>query len=549
MRKEILVDNYNPIGLKRARTDAKVSLEDVSENDIMDIDQLELHEAEVFPIDIFLIGTLLNFYEEKAIENEIEDYSISMTSDVMYPHPKGIEYQEFIVKHKNYEGLPYARNKENKIQWVATIQTTQGKERVKFWSKKLAEYKIAGDILDAGNRQKVALANHPTKKHTCLFTGSELYIDYRYPSPSRIDLLNREYNSEYCYYDLDILELASILYEEDKCIKFSKVFRISEKFENLTGLLEYLKSNFIARELNGYVSPGVMSNSPDRLDGYHSYNADVRDVIDTGRRRSNLKRYTQDRRAYEFWSEGDFNLANRLMGEYQRHQNQYKCPECGDESKMTPDHIGPISLGFAHRPIFNPLCTNCNSSKNNRMTVADVRQLIEHENNGQHVVSWHSKFIWDKLKEEVKTKEQSVKLSNLMVVNMHNVLRLMGDIVQRENGHEFLERLLKPDYAYFDYTFENFNPMDLSTLNVISKPLHSRNKEKNAERYKRVSFESIEQFNEKTNRRTEVIVTPGIDTERQKLFQNIRSKDYDSADQSLNAILSEFADYLTSSWV
>src|SRR5439155_1114271 len=125
---------------------------------------------------------------------------------------------------------------------------------------------------------------------------------------------------------------------------------------------------------------GVMSNSPDRLDGFHSYNSDVRDVCDTGRRKENLKRYVQDRRVYEKWSDGDWKMADRLYAEFVKHG-------------ISPDHIGPMSLGFAHRPKFHPMTSSQNSSKGNRMTLNDVKVLISDEEKGETVVSWHSKFI------------------------------------------------------------------------------------------------------------------------------------------------------------
>ena len=47
-----------------------------------------------------------------------------------------------------------------------------------------------------------------------------------------------------------------------------------------------------------------MGNPPDRLDGFHSYNRCCRGTSDKGRFKENLKRYGDDRRAYENWSDG-----------------------------------------------------------------------------------------------------------------------------------------------------------------------------------------------------------------------------------------------------
>lgn len=54
---------------------------------------------------------------------------------------------------------------------------------------------------------------------------------------------------------------------------------------------------------------------------------------------------------------------------------------------VSPDHIGPISLGFCHRPKFNVTSKTLNSAKGNRMSYSDVNLLIEDEKRGEKVVS------------------------------------------------------------------------------------------------------------------------------------------------------------------
>ena len=122
-----------------------------------------------------------------------------------------------------------------------------------------------------------------------------------------------------------------------------------------------------------------MSNAPDRLDGFHTYNSCCRAVKDKGRHKSNMSSYSRDRRAYEFWSDGDFVLANNMMGQFHSYKKDFKCPEpkCKNIGKPSPDHVGPISLGFIHRPHFRPMCSACNSKKNNRMTLSDIKSLFK----------------------------------------------------------------------------------------------------------------------------------------------------------------------------
>lgn len=537
MRKEILITNYYPIKLIEARELAGLTIEDVENEGVVEAEQLNLYETEkpIEPIDIFLLGHLLNLYEDKAIENGKEKLDISLTSDIMYPHPNGIKYQEEIVAHENYKGLPYERNGQGNINWMATIKTQQGQARMKFWEEKLKHFKLnAKSVMEAGFRQKVAFLNHPTKQHVCLYTGEILFIDYRYPAPSRVDLINKGYDEGFKYYELDILQIASLLYEVDECKIFCEVFNINIDFKSLPELIEHIQKNYIDKEKRGYVSPGVMSNSPDRLDGFHSYNSDVRDVCDTGRRKENLKRYTQDRRVYEKWSDGDWKMADRLYAEFVKHG-------------VSPDHIGPMSLGFAHRPKFHPMTSGQNSSKGNRMTLNDVKVLIADEEKGDIVVSWHSRFIWDKLKHRVKVDEDALLLSSLMRKNLHHVLILLS-IIYEKGYREFLESYLNPKYSYYDYKFEGFDPSTGSYVNVIQKEVTGKNQQNNVERYFRIAFETLTEYMAKENRKGKIWNSTEIDSEVQMILKPLSENNYDAAKEQVDKVLSLLADLAESNW-
>ena len=95
--------------------------------------------------------------------------------------------------------------------------------------------------------------------------------------------------------------------------------------------------------------------------------------------------------------------------------------------ELSADHIGPISLGFCHRPKFHPMQMN-SIGKKNRMTFADVKILLEDEKNGDHVISWHSKYLWDSLKNRVTNYADAVRFSSLMRKNLHYVLTLFSKI-------------------------------------------------------------------------------------------------------------------------
>lgn len=127
------------------------------------------------------------------------------------------------------------------------------------------------------------------------------------------------------------------------------------------------------------LGPGAMSNFPDRYDGFHTYNRCCRATQDKGRSKENLKSYTKDRRAYEYWSDGNIHAANQFMGS-------------SFFDGISADHIGPISLGFVHDPRYlQPMSSGDNSSKRDRLQVVDIERIIETEQRtGVYPMSWQS---------------------------------------------------------------------------------------------------------------------------------------------------------------
>ncbi len=239
--------------------------------------------------------------------------------------------------------------------------------------------------------------------------------------------------------------------------------------KNKEELKSFITINYVKESKSGKLSPGVMSNAPDRLDGFHTYNACCRSIKDTGRHKDNMSTYTRDRRAYECWADGDFVLANAIMGQFNSHKNTYKCLGCNKVTKQTADHVGPISLGFSHRAEFQPLCKKCNSKKNNRMTYKDVITLLEDEKAGIEVISWHSKYIWDKLKNLIDTDKKAEILSSIMRKNLHHILTIFSEINKLGKGENFLKTFLNPEFCNNKYTIDNFSPINLSNIKIIEK--------------------------------------------------------------------------------
>lgn len=424
-------------------------------------------------------------------------------------HQNFIDYMNLIVKHKNYVDLPNKFGKDKKIKWVSPSD----KQRAVWWDKKIKKLGLI-------NRAAVARAIHPKELKglkPCQICGKSMSIFYVYPKRRILNaLMTIAPDSKITVYD-DISEIFDKLFSKLN----SGVFEILTDAFNIPDSVKKDKIvyvDFIFKDRTNFLSPGAMSNAPDRLDGFHTYNNCCRSEQDTGRHRTNLARYTQDRRVYENWADGNWKVSNRLMGEFGKYTKELPCPNCNKVRKMTADHIGPISLGFTHRPKFNALCKGCNSQKNNRMTLKDVRTLVKDEQNGEAVISWHSRFIWDLLKNKVKTQADALKLTKLMRLNLHHVLSLFSLV--SEAGHDkFLKQFLHPEFSFLDYKFTNFNPLDTSHKYEEFKSI-DKNTKKNAKRYLRISFETLQEYKKIENRNTKKWDSKTVDESVDKLLSS-----------------------------
>lgn len=451
-------------------------------------------------------------------------------------HKKFLQYMEFIVNHPNYKDMPNKFDKNGHIKWVRTGKSDP--ELTKWWDDKVKE-------LHLSSRADVARYIHPKElkgMKPCQICGREMSIYYVYPNKNTLKKINKLAKSDYQLYDLDIFQIFNDIAYKDKSLAqniFQTIFKIPDTID-VNKYKNYIKVNFVDKCAKGKLSPGVMCNPPDRLDGFHTYNACCRSKEDTGRSKENLARYTQDRRAYENWAEGDYMLANRLMGAFQSYKKEEICPICGKKARMTADHIGPISLGFTHRGNFNPMCSSCNSKKNNRITLSDVRQLIRDENNGEKVISWHTKPLWNKLKNKIDTEEKALLLSKVMRLHLHNVLLILSEVY--EHGYkDFLRTYLHPEYSYYDHKFPKFNPMDKRTYTPVTKECSSANKKSNARRYIRISFEELKKYKDKDNRKVKNVINNSIQGYLKELYKNLDSKQYSEAKIIMDSIVEELS--------
>ena len=453
-------------------------------------------------------------------------------------HPKFDEYVEMIVAHPNYRGLYYERNKDGRVGWVVTGKSPKGQKRQAWWDEKCKELNVP---IQKGCYAKVARLIHPTGKHVCQCCGEERSIFYEYPTKNTVTKLNkilgicidkdsdkervqltiRQILEKYCFTDKQMFDLA-------------KYFKLPRP-KSVKDLIDLIYKELVEKESRKF-SPGVMCNPPDRFNGFHSYALCCRTENDTGRWNENMNTYAQDRRAYEEWSDGDYNLANRLMGEF-RKQPEMVCPICGRVDKMSADHIGPISLGFCHSTHFAPMCSSCNSSKNNRFTFSDVQKLIELETKGEVVVSWHSQYIWDIVKNQIDDDIDAKKASSIMAKCHQNILNILA-LIHKKTGKEFLMRYLHPEYSMMDYRFENFDLKHLDRMIVLANPLDSKNKRKNQERYVRIAYESLDDFLAKDNRKNYCLIEETSQDLNPVVFA-IRNRNFDLADRKLKELIKD----------
>lgn len=293
---------------------------------------------------------------------------------------------------------------------------------------------------------------------------------------------------------------------------------------------KYMSLDYIYPNNRGSLSPGAMSNAPDRLDGYHSYNQCCRSKHDTGRHKDNLSRYGEDRRVYENWSDGDWKASSWLMKVFTK-------------NGVSADHVGPISLGFAHRPKFNPMTKALNSAKNNRMTFADVALLLKDEQNGEVVISQHSQFIWNKLKNYISDDATALLFSKIMRKNLHNILAIFSKIYQAGYEDFLIKYYLHPEYARFSIEFIGFNPNDGSYKEMIKTLGDKKQYENNAKRYIRKSFDALGKYSKVANRNTKVLALKNVSDMLDKVFDFLTKKDYARAKRSLDLVFDEVANF------
>ena len=452
-------------------------------------------------------------------------------------HKNYDDYMKMILSCSNYQELLQVDAQYGKFNWLGPLSTPKGKARRAWWNQQCQIHNI--DTNQQGCYSKVAYAIHPTKRHVCQCCGKELSLANVYPHLPITKKLNEIFGTNFKQTDYTIQEIVNSF-----CKTQETIDAVSALFKGRSGYDKAQLISYIEGTGDTYLSPGAMSNSPDRFDGYHSYGLCCRKKKDKGRHDPNMKLYGQDRRAYEEWADGDRNKANHLMSAFHNAPKMI-CPKCSSKTKrlMTADHIGPISLGFCHSIHFAPMCKSCNSSKNNRLSKTDVNSLLLLESQNETVVSWHSKYVWDKLKNTVTNDEDALKLSKIMNACHKNVLYLFY-LIYSTTGKEFLMRYLHPEYSMCNFTISKLDLSDLSKLEIRSKPSQSLNRKKTRHRYVRKAFDALQNLGKKKNRRIKMIVN---NADIQNIISLINRKEYDAADIEVKRVIATFSDTIITS--
>jgi Alw26I/Eco31I/Esp3I family type II restriction endonuclease len=422
-----------------------------------------------------------------------------------------LRYAYAIVQHDAYQGMPCTTDESGKLDWTIPSNRSPGSKnwdgnarRREWWAAKARELGMA---TDGKWISRVAKRIHPWGWKPCQTCGRWMRIAYSYPTTRTIDHLNERLPAQEQLEYSDFLDIYEVIDHVVEALGLERAADVlADVFPELEGTAGLEAGELKRRAYAGLVaiesrklSPGVMSNAPDRLDGFHTYNICCRSKQDTGRSLDNLKTYGVDRRAFEHWSEGDWEAANLLMSLV----GTGTCSRCGAVGQLTADHVGPISLGFRHTPYFEAVCTSCNSAKNNRMSKRDVDHLLSLGEDGIEVASWHAKRIWDLLKRQVDDDAGALRLSKLMNVNQHEFLRLL--LRARTVAPDALLQFLSPELAEQRVEFVGLDPQTLRYDQIERRPRQATYAHSKAARLVRIAFEALDEYAMKPRRNVQTI--------------------------------------------
>lgn len=417
-------------------------------------------------------------------------------------HDNYIKYMNMLVDHSNFKGMPNARSEDGHINWqVSSGKTTSFYKyylaRFKWWVKIADKLELNGKENSHDRFSIAARIINPTGYRPCRLCGKEYNVGYCYLNYHLANKLNKATKSEMFEKGQSVFDAFEMLSKqldvENAQLIYKECFPERKSYFDKNGvtLTAFEDSNYVR---NKYLSPGFMANPPDRLDGFHDYCFHCRPNKDPGRHADNMRSYNHDRRTFKWWAEGDWLVADALYN----FAGKGACSSCGKKvRKISPDHVGPLSCGFKQIPYFIPLCNNCNSSKNRRMTLSDIHSLIEFEKlNNESAASWFVRGIWDNNKQKISSDKEALALSNAMRAMIDFYLRILFHL-KGIGLSSFLVTLLSPELALFEVSFTNLDPSTLTFDKVKKKKLETKLRVSLSARIVRIAFEELNTYNKK----------------------------------------------------
>ena len=427
-------------------------------------------------------------------------------------HKKYVEYMQKIVQHPNFSGMPNAVSADGRINWqVSSGKTTSFYkdylDRKSWWKTKVQVLGLSESDADKGLFTVAARLINPTGYRPCRLCGSDMNVGYFYLN----HIFNKKLSRDFPGLEFEKASSISKAIETIGTSKFAN--QLSEKFQQYfperdAYFIKYGVSE-IAFEKSNHIkttklSPGYMGNPPDRLDGFHDYCLNCRKKNDPGRHDENMRSYNRDRRAFVWWAEGNWALADKLYNS----AGPGLCSFDGCEEvlgKVSPDHIGPLACGFKQLPLFAPSCPRHNSAKNRRFSHKDVKRLIDYEQkSGLSVASWQVRAHWDLYKGKISSDREALSLSNSMRSLQDMYFRVLRDLLD-EKKERFLATLLHPEYAVFDYEFSGLNTGTLTfdSYREVENTTDLRLQQR--VRVLRVAFESLREYTDKTIQKRKMV--------------------------------------------
>ncbi len=454
-------------------------------------------------------------------------------------HKRYVKYMEEIVSHENYQDIPNAKDSKGHINWqVSSGKTTSFYKdyiaRKKWWIKKSDELELEGNGGSNARFSICARIIHPTKIRPCRLCGQFKNVGYYYPNKIFCRKISKLINDEISYGEsIDkILEKIFKKMTEDEIKKFLKKFFPEREFKDNS--LKSIKNNFLdsIHIRSNWLSPGFMANPPDRLDGFHDYCIDCRSKKDPGRSKENLKSYLHDRRAFSFWSEGNWNVADKLYNS----AGIGNCIICGKKTQISPDHLGPLSCGFKQLPLFNPFCLGCNASKNRRFTVKDIQKLIKfEEEKGENVASRQIQSCWNFLKKKIKNDEQAKEFSDLLRGIEDEYLRILS-LLKKHGLVRFMVSLLNPEFAHQEIVFEGLDKSTLKFSEIFIKNKKSRGSQSLESRIIRIAVDELDEYAKKPKIKRKIKKISDYENRVEEILEEIKCLELNEYEKKWNNV-------------